>query len=96
MLTSKQRRMLKGLAHPLKPIVLLGNNGLTDAVIEETERALTDHELIKVKLRGSEDREEDAAEIARRTGAELIGIIGLVAIFFRANPDNPGIKLKDD
>jgi hypothetical protein len=52
-LTERQRRHLKGLAHALKPIVRLGNAGLTEAVALETERALHDHELIKVRPRAA-------------------------------------------
>ncbi|HXC58639.1 MAG TPA: YhbY family RNA-binding protein, partial [Steroidobacteraceae bacterium] len=51
-LSEKQRRHLKGLAHPLKPVILMGNAGLTEGVVAETQRALADHELIKVRLPG--------------------------------------------
>ena len=53
-LSEKQRRHLKGLAHPLKPVILMGNAGLSEAVVAETIRALNDHELIKVRLPGPE------------------------------------------
>ena len=46
----KQRRYLKGLAHPLKPVVMIGNSGLTPAVLNEIEQALSHHELIKVRV----------------------------------------------
>jgi RNA-binding protein len=58
-LTEKQRRHLKGLAHRLKPVILMGNAGLTDAVVAETHRALADHELIKVRLPGLERTARD-------------------------------------
>ncbi|MCL0340909.1 YhbY family RNA-binding protein, partial [Escherichia coli] len=54
-LSTKQKQHLKGLAHPLKPVVMLGNNGLTEGVLAEIEQALGHHELIKVKI-ASEDR----------------------------------------
>lgn len=54
-LSTKQKQHLKGLAHPLKPVVMLGNNGLTEGVLAEIEQALEHHELIKVKI-ASEDR----------------------------------------
>lgn len=49
-LSTKQKQHLKGLAHPLKPVVLLGSNGLTEGVLAEIEQALEHHELIKVKI----------------------------------------------
>ena len=55
-LSTKQKQHLKGLAHPLKPVVMLGNNGLTEGVLAEIEQALEHHELIKVKI-ASEDRD---------------------------------------
>jgi len=84
-LTEKQRRHLKGLAHPLKPVVLLGNAGLTDAVVAETTRALADHELIKVRLPGLDREQRDAAlqTLAQRTGSALVTRIGHIAVLFR-------------
>jgi RNA-binding protein len=84
-LTEKQRRHLKGLAHPLKPVILMGNAGLTDAVVAETQRALADHELIKVRLPGMEREQRDAAlaDLARRTDSVMVTRIGHVAVLFR-------------
>jgi len=56
-LSNKQKQYLKGLAHSLKPVVQLGNNGLTEGVLAEIENALSFHELIKVKV-SSDDKEE--------------------------------------
>ena len=103
MLTSKQRRFLKGKAHPLKPVVLLGQHGLTDAIVKETDRALADHELIKVRLgdlAGPDEKESDARKaaaetIAKRTGADVVGLVGKLVILFRADPDEPRFKLPD-
>jgi RNA-binding protein len=94
-LTEKQRRHLKGLAHPLKPVVLMGNSGLTDAVVAETQRALNDHELIKVRLPGLEREQRDAAltALAERTESALVTRIGHVAVLYRANPKLPRIVL---
>jgi len=94
-LTSSQIRYLRGIAHSLKPVIMTGNKGLTDAVIKELGIALDHHELIKVKL-GSEDRDERRAQIAslsERTGAELVQSIGRVACFYRQNPDQPKLAL---
>ena len=84
-LTEKQRRHLKGLAHPLKPVILLGNAGLTDAVVAETSRALADHELIKVRWPATDRDQRDAGlqSLAERTGSTLVTRIGHMAVLFR-------------
>ena len=84
-LTEKQRRHLKGLAHPLKPVILIGNAGVTDAVVAETSRALADHELIKVRLPGQDREERDAAlkSLAERTDSAFVTRIGHIAVLFR-------------
>jgi RNA-binding protein len=94
-LSEKQRRHLKGLAHPLKPVILMGNSGLTDPVIAETQRALNDHELIKVRLPGQDRKERDAALalLAERTESTMVTRIGHVAVLYRAHPTLPRIVL---
>jgi RNA-binding protein len=94
-LSEKQRRHLKGLAHPLKPVILMGNAGLTDAVVAETDRALADHELIKVRLPGQDRAERDAALalLAERTASSLVTRIGHVAVLYRPHPQLPRIVL---
>ena len=94
-LTEKQRRHLKGLAHPLKPVILMGNSGLTDSVVAETRRALADHELIKVRLPGLERTARDAALalLSQRTGSTMVTRIGHVAVLYLANPKLPRIIL---
>jgi RNA-binding protein len=84
-ITERQRRHLKGLAHPLKPVILIGNAGVTDAVVAETTRALADHELIKVRLPGQDREERDAAlkSLAERTGSAFVARIGHIAVLFR-------------
>jgi RNA-binding protein len=94
-LTEKQRRHLKGLAHPLKPVILMGNAGLTEAVVAATGMALDDHELLKVRLPGMERQDRDAAlaQLAERTGSVLVTRIGHVAVLYRRHPDLPRIVL---
>ncbi|MBK7250542.1 MAG: ribosome assembly RNA-binding protein YhbY [Gammaproteobacteria bacterium] len=94
-LTEKQRRHLRGLAHPLQPVVRIGQAGLGAGVIAETDRALTDHELIKVKVQGADRDARDLmlAELAQRTGACLVQRIGHVAVLYRARTEPPQIVL---
>lgn len=84
-LTSRQRQFLKRSAHNLKPVVLLGANGLTEGVLAETDHALEHHELIKVKVPAEEKELRDAiaAAIVRDTGAEVVQQIGKVLILYR-------------
>lgn len=84
-LTTKQKQCLKREAHHLKPIVMIGNNGLTEGVIAEIELALRYHELIKVKIVTEErtTKELMAKAITRETQANLIQLIGSIAIFYR-------------
>jgi RNA-binding protein len=94
-LKSNQIRYLRGLAHVLKPTVMIGGKGLTDAVLAELELALTHHELVKVDIAG-DDRELRASlagELAGRTGSELVQKIGKRVLLYRRNPDSPGIEL---
>jgi RNA-binding protein len=97
-LSDKQRRHLRGLAHALKPVIRLGGAGLTDAVIQETVRALRDHELIKVKAPGGDRTARDTlfGELAQRTGSALADRIGNVAVLYRPRADLPRILLPDN
>lgn len=81
-----QKKRFRRIGHELKPVVMTGGQGLSDAVIAETDRALEDHELIKVRING-EDREERAAaiqQLARQTRAETVQIIGKIVLLYRA------------
>ena len=94
-LASNQVRHLRALAHSLKPVVMLGANGLTDAVLAEIELAIAHHELIKVKLAG-EDRDERrsiADAICEQLGAVNVQILGHNLIAFRAKPKDSKIVL---
>ena len=87
-LSSTQRKYLRGIAHPLSPVVHVGRAGVNEAVLAATRRALEDHELIKVKIGAvREERARMAAEIETACGAELAGAVGTIAILYRANPD---------
>lgn len=86
---SATKQQFKAAAHHLKPVVLLGNKGLTPAVIEEINIALLAHELIKVKINGTEKaiRQQIANEICDSLQATLIQLIGNTAILYRENQD---------
>lgn len=90
MLTKSEQKRLKALAHSLKPVVLIGSQGLTAAVIEAINEALTAHELIKVKLHGSDKamRDQLAVEIAGKTGADQVNAMGHIVTFYRPKPDD--------
>ena len=93
-LTAKQRQFLRGLAHPLSPVVRVGKGGVSEPVVAETKKALASHELIKVRIDG-EEREALAEKLATATGAEVAGVIGKTAILYRQREDKPRIKLPD-
>lgn len=88
-ITQKQKRWLKKQVHHLKPVVAMGQAGLTDAVLKEIEIALAHHELVKIKVTadGREERDAVVQVIATKTGSNLIDRIGHRASFFRANPE---------
>jgi RNA-binding protein len=94
MLTSSQRKHLRGLAHHLEPVVRIGQKGITDPVVAETGRALESHELIKVRM-DAEGKEKKALaeELAAKAGAELAGVVGKIAILYKAREEKPKIKL---
>ncbi|MCC5879454.1 MAG: ribosome assembly RNA-binding protein YhbY [Idiomarina sp.] len=93
-LNNKQKQYLKGLAHPLKPVVLMGGNGLTEGVVAEIEGALSHHELIKVKVPADERemRTAVAEAICRETGAVLVQTIGKTLVLYRPATE-PTIRL---
>ncbi len=90
-----QRAHLKGLAHDKKPVVQVGKDGVTDQVVTQVERALLDHELIKVKLTRPEDKKGMAEELAARTASELCGLVGHTVILYKAHPEKPRLKLPE-
>lgn len=94
-LTTKQRAYLRGLAHPLTPIVRIGKAGVTESVIAETRKSLNSHELIKVRIDVDEgaERRDVAARLAEATDSQLAGTIGKVAILYRERDEEPEIKL---
>ncbi len=86
-LNSKQIAYLRGLAHTLNPVVMIGNNGLTDAVLKEIDVSLNAHELIKVQVAGDDRdlRKSLLTEIAEKTNAVAVHHIGKQLVFYRAS-----------
>jgi len=85
---STDKKNLRAKAHRLKPVVMIGQSGLTEAVLTEIEGALVAHELIKIKIRAErEQRKEISTQICIKTKAELIQTIGQITIIYRYNPD---------
>lgn len=95
MITSKQRRYLKGMAHDLDPIVYIGKNDLTDNVIKEIDSLLELRELIKVKIQESSllEPKKTANEIADILDAEFVQAIGRKFVLYRRSKENPQIVL---
>ena len=91
LLSPAQRRELKARAHPLNPVVLIGGDGLTQPVLDEIERSLAAHELIKVRAAesGREQRARMIAEICERTGAQPVQIIGKMLVLYLRKPEEP-------
>ena len=89
-------KQLRAIGHKLKPVVTIAGNGLTESVIAELDRALNDHELIKIKLAvGSrEARAAVAAEVCERSGAEMVQSIGNVMVILRRT-DKPDPRLSN-
>ena len=88
-LSTKQKQFLKGLAHHLSPVVMLGGNGLTEGVLAEIDNALNHHELIKVKIAGA-DRETKQLiidAIVRETQSSNVQTIGHILVLYRPSED---------
>lgn len=89
-LTSRERAHLKARAHALEPLVSVGHAGVSPQLVAEVERALTAHELIKVRIGGT-DRDERAAlgdEVAAATEAVVVHRVGKIVILWRPRPDD--------
>ncbi|MCB1857776.1 MAG: ribosome assembly RNA-binding protein YhbY [Gammaproteobacteria bacterium] len=96
-ITQKQRRHLKSLAHHLKPVVIVGQHGLNQGVLDELRSTFEAHELIKVRLNAEDraTRETMVEHICRETGSNLVQTIGHVGVFYRRDSDKPRIKLPE-
>jgi RNA-binding protein len=95
MLTGKQKRYLRSLAHHLTPVTQVGKGGVSDNMIEQINLALEAHELIKVSILQNceEDKEAVAEELAERSGAELVQLIGKTVVLYKESVENKQIEL---
>ena len=86
-LTQEQKKQYKSIGHHLKPVLTVADNGLTEGVLAELERALSDHELIKIKLNilERESRLEAIAQLCKAGKADLVHVIGKMALISRKN-----------
>jgi RNA-binding protein len=92
-----QKKYLRGLAHKLQPVVHIGQKGVTAAVCSSLEEALHTHELVKVKFVENKEKATKrsiCADLEHKAGASLAGLIGHVAIFYRAHPDRDKRKIR--
>lgn len=94
-LKGKEKRHLRGLAHHLDPLVQVGKDGLSDAVVAAVDAALEQHELIKLRVLESApvDRDEAAAALAERCGADVAGTVGRMVLLYKRHPRDPKIDL---
>lgn len=95
-LSPDRKKQYRTLGHNLNPVVTVAGNGLSDAVLEELNRALDDHELIKVKLVVADRdlRQQLIAEMAKKLKAEIVQEIGKIALIFRESK-KPNLKLSN-
>jgi RNA-binding protein len=94
-LSDKQKKHLRGIAHDLKPIIHVGNAGISSGLTAELDQTLEHHELVKVKLRvGDQEARNQAINVmVEKTRASLVARIGNTAILYRRRNKNPGIEL---
>ncbi|HXU41446.1 MAG TPA: ribosome assembly RNA-binding protein YhbY [Burkholderiales bacterium] len=87
-MTPAERKLLKARAHNLEPVVIVGGKGLTDEVVKEVDRALTAHELIKVRAPSldRDGRDQALKTLCEKTGAAAVQQIGKVLVLYRKNP----------
>lgn len=94
-LNESQKKFLRGLGHDLKPVIMIGDAGLTEGVAQEFDATIARHELIKVRVRAGDRETRDAiiARLCEQGSAELVARIGNVALVYRRNADEPRIPL---
>lgn len=94
-LTIQQTKVLRSRAHVLKPVVIVGQNGLTENVLNEIDQSIDHHELIKVRVNATDrqQRTERIEQIAATTKSEIVQVVGHIAVLYRHNPQRNAISL---
>jgi RNA-binding protein len=95
MLTGKQKRHLRSLAHHIDPIFQVGKGGVNDHIIRHIQEAIEVRELLKITVlnNSGEDRQEVGAELAEKSGTELVQVIGKIVVLYKESRDNKKIEL---
>ncbi|KJR98443.1 MAG: hypothetical protein VR65_20695 [Desulfobulbaceae bacterium BRH_c16a] len=93
-LTNRQKQFLKGLAHPLSPLVQIGKEGMSQSIINTITAELSNHELIKVKIGNNSGLEKHSTsqEVAEQTDSILVQLIGKTFVLYKSNPERPKEK----
>ncbi len=94
-LSEKQIKFLRGLGHQLKPVIIVGDAGLSESLLKEFSSTIQHHELIKVRVRAGdrETRDSIIRDLCDKETSELVNRIGNVALVYRRNADKPKISL---
>ena len=94
-LTVSQKKYLRGRGHPLKPVIMIGDAGLSESLLAEFRSTIEHHELIKVRIRSSDRTVRDAiiGDLCKSAAAQLVTRIGTVALLYRRNTEKPRITL---
>lgn len=94
-LSEPQKKFLRGMGHQLKPVVTVGDAGLSESLRREFDSTISHHELIKVKIRAPDRKSRDAMidDLCQSSGPSLITRIGNVALLYRRNDEKPVIPL---
>lgn len=94
-LKGSQKKYLRGLAHSLKPLIIIGHEGVTPSLVKFMVKALDDHELVKVKFNKLKEEKDALIEtLVSKTEAELVGRIGNTAIFYKQSSVEEKRKIK--
>jgi RNA-binding protein len=94
-LKGSDRKYLRKLAHSLDPIVYVGKQGITDALVAAVDDALSSHELVKLKFNDQKDQKKEILEqIEERTQSNVVGLVGNIATIYREHPDEEERKIR--
>jgi RNA-binding protein len=94
-ISEHQKKFLRGLGHQLKPVVTVGDAGLSESLLKEFSSTIDHHELIKVRVRAGdrETRDQIINDLCNKESASLVTRVGNVALIYRRNADKPKIPL---